>query len=244
MLPPFAGRAVAVASRSSLVPLAALVLACAPAQDSGAQQAASAPVAAAPGEWIDLQRAEAWRGYKSETLPAGWEFDSTSGELTRRRGGDIITQQQFSRFELELEWKVGPRGNSGVFYWANEGTGRIYENAPEMQILDNGGHRDGQNSLTSAGANYALNAPSVDVTRPVGEWNAVRIVARGDTVEHWLNGTQVVQYVAGSAEWTRLVRASKFNDWPSYGKSRTGHIGLQDHGDVVFFRAMRVRELP
>ncbi len=244
MLPPFAGRAVAVASRSSIVPLAALVLACAPAQDSVAQQAASAPVAASPGEWIDLQRAAAWRGYKSETLPAGWEFDSTNGELTRRRGGDIITRQQFSRFELELEWKVGPRGNSGVFYWANEGTGRIYENAPEMQILDNAGHGDGRNSLTSAGANYALHPPSSDLTRPVGEWNAVRIVARGDTVEQWMNGSKIVEYVAGSPEWTQLVRASKFNDWPSYGKSRTGHIGLQDHGDVVFFRRMRVRELP
>ncbi len=248
MLPPLAGRAVAAAARSSLAPLAALLLACAPA----AQQAVATPPAATraatpaatPGQWIDLQRAEAWRGYKSETLPAGWEFDASTKVLTRRSGGDIVTRQQFSRFELELEWKVGARGNSGVFYWATEGTRVIYENAPEMQILDNGGHRDGQNSLTSAGANYALNAPNHDMTRPVGEWNSARIVARGDTVEHWLNGMKVVEYVAGSAEWTRLVAASKFNDWPSYGKARTGHLGLQDHGDVVFFRGMRVRNIP
>lgn len=242
MLPPFAGRAVAAAARSSLAPMAALLLACAPAQDPVAQQAAASP--AARSEWIDLQRAEAWRGYKSETLPAGWEFDSTTRVLTRRRGGDIVTRQQFSRFELELEWKVGARGNSGVFYWATEGTRVIYENAPEMQILDNTGHGDGRNALTSAGANYGLNAPPRDLTRPVGEWNTARIVARGDTVEHWLNGTKAVEYVAGSPEWTRAVAASKFNAWPSYGKARTGHIGLQDHGDVVFFRGMRVRELP
>jgi hypothetical protein len=245
-LPSF-GRALRAVSRSALVPAGALLLACAPAQDSDAQtRSAAAPAAAAaqPGPWIDLQRADAWRGYRNERLPSGWEFDSTSGVLTRRGGGDIVTRQQFSRFEFEIEWKVGPRGNSGVFYWATEGTRVIYENAPEMQILDNTGHNDGRNTLTSAGANYALNAPVRDVTRPVGEWNAARIVARGDTVEHWLNGTKVVEYVAGSPEWTRLVAASKFNAWPAYGKARTGHIGLQDHGDVVSFRGMRVRVLP
>lgn len=221
--------------------------ACARAADAGSAAAAAAQTATAaqPGAWIDLQRADAWRGYKSETLPAGWEFDDATKVLTRTRGpGDIITKQQYGRFEFELEWRVGPRGNSGVFYWANEGTGRIYENAPEMQILDNTGHGDGRNALTSAGSNYALNAPVRDLTRPVGEWNAARIVARGDTVEHWLNGTKVVEYVAGSPEWTRLVASSKFNAWPTYGKSRRGHIGLQDHGDVVSFRNLRIRELP
>lgn len=207
-------------------------------------QTPAVPAVASAGEWIDLQRADAWRGYRSETLPAGWAFDAATGELTRRGGGDIVTRQQFSRFEFELEWKLGPRGNSGVFYWATEGTRVIYENAPEMQILDNAGHGDGRNALTSAGANYALNAPLRDVTRPVGDWNAARIVARGDTVEHWLNGTKVVEYVAGSPEWTRLVAASKFSAWPNYGKARRGHIGLQDHGDVVSFRRMRVRVLP
>lgn len=244
MLPPVLGRALRAATRSSLLPLVALLAACAPAQDTNAQSAAPAAAAATPGPWIDLQRADAWRGYRRDSLPQGWVFDAATGELTRRGRGDIITRQQFARFELELEWKLGPRGNSGVFYWATEGTGVIYENAPEMQILDNQGHGDGRNSLTSAGANYALNAPSADVTRPVGEWNAARIVARGDTVQHWLNGTKIVEYVAGSPEWTRLVAASKFNAWPSYGKARRGHIGLQDHGDVVSFRRMRIRELP
>ncbi|HRN52089.1 MAG TPA: DUF1080 domain-containing protein [Gemmatimonadaceae bacterium] len=241
MLPPTFGRASGATSRLPLAVLAALLFACAPAQDSDAQASAAAAQA---GEWIDLQRADAWRGYRSDTLPTGWVFDTTTRELTRRAGKDIITRQQFGSFELELEWKVGPRGNSGIFYWATEETGVIYENATEMQILDNGGHRDGGSPLTSAGANYALYAPVRDVTRPVGEWNAVRIVARGDTVEHWLNGTKVVEYVARSPEWQQLVDASKFRQWPSYGKASRGHIGLQDHGDVVSFRAMRIRELP
>ncbi|MBX3132033.1 MAG: DUF1080 domain-containing protein [Gemmatimonadaceae bacterium] len=240
MLPPAFSRSLAAASRSSLVVLAVLLAACAPVRSAGELASASA---AQPGVWIDLQRADAWRGYRSETLPEGWEFDDATKELTRRRGTDIITRQQFSRFELEVEWKVGPRGNSGIFYWATEDTRVIYENAPEMQILDNGGHRDGSTPATSAGANYALHAPVRDVTRPVGEWNAARVVARGDTVEHWLNGVKLLEYVAGSPEWQRLVADSKFNAWPSYGKARRGHIGLQDHGDVVSFRRMRVREL-
>jgi hypothetical protein len=242
MRPPALGRAIAAASRSSLLAVAAFLVACTPAQRSDAQAAAAASVQ--PGEWIDLQRADVWRGYRSETLPDGWDFDTATSVLTRRRGADIITRQQFASFELEIEWKVGPRGNSGIFYWATEETRVIYENATEMQVLDNGGHRDGGSPLTSAGANYALYAPIRDVTRPVGEWNQARIVARGDTVEHWLNGTKLLEYVAGSPEWTRLVTASKFNAWPQYGKARRGHIGLQDHGDVVEFRAMRIRELP
>lgn len=240
MRPPALGRAIAAASRASLLTLAAVALACVPARQPGAQSSAVTPT----GQWIDLQRPDAWRGYRSDTLPSGWDFDAATGVLTRNAGTDIVTRQQFARFELEVEWKVGPRGNSGIFYWATEGTRVIYENAPEMQILDNAGHRDGGSPLTSAGANYALNAPIRDVTRPVGEWNAARVVARGDTVEHWLNGVKLLEYVAGSAEWQRLVAASKFNDWPNYAKARRGHIGLQDHGDVVQFRRMRIRELP
>lgn len=199
---------------------------------------------AGPGEWISLQVAEAWRGYRSDALPGGWRFDAASGELTRESGpGDIITRRQFGDFELELEWKVGPRGNSGVFYRATEGTRRIYENAPEMQILDNTGHFDGRNTLTSAGANYALDAAVRDVTKPVGEWNHARIIARGARVEHWLNGVKVVEYEMWSDAWKAKVAASKFREWPAYGWADYGHIGLQDHGDVVSFRGMRIREL-
>jgi hypothetical protein len=204
----------------------------------------AAPTPAGVGAWIDLQQADAWRGYRRNDLPLGWEFDATSGELTRRRGGgDIITRAQFTDFELELEWKVGARGNSGVFYRANEGTRVIYENAPEMQVLDNTAHADGRNALTSAGANYGLDAPVRDVTRPVGEWNRARIVARGARVEHWLNDVKVVEYDAWTDAWSAKVAASKFAAWPTYGLGRRGHVGLQDHGDVVSFRSIRIREI-
>jgi hypothetical protein len=198
------------------------------------------------GGWLNLlvDPAVQWRGYRQDSLPGGWRFDPATRELTRAAAaGDLITRAQWSDFELELEWKVGPRGNSGIFYRANEGTTRIYENAPEYQILDNTGHPDGRNSGTSAGANYALHAPAADVTRPVGEWNEARIVAVGAHVEHWLNGVKVVEYEMGSADWAARVQASKFAQWPTYGLATRGHIGLQDHGDVVSFRNIRIREL-
>jgi hypothetical protein len=109
-----------------------------------------------------------------------------------------------------------------------------------MQVLDNAGHPDGRSPLTSAGSNYALHAPSIDATRPVGEWNEARIVRRGNRIAQWLNGTRVVEYELGTAEWRALVDGSKFAEWPDYGVHSEGHIGLQDHGNPVWFRNLRI----
>jgi len=146
---------------------------------------AQLPAGVNAGPWQDLLAGGAdrhWREYRQETLPSGWQYDAATNVLTRQSGKDIVTRSQYGDFELELEWKVGPKGNSGIFYRATESTGVIYENATEMQVLDNAGHRDGGSPLTSAGANYALYAPVRDVSRPAGEWNRVRIVAVGPHV--------------------------------------------------------------
>lgn len=229
----------------AFVALLTLLAACATGSalpGAGAARADGLAVSSAP--WIDLSSIDAWRGYRSNDLPAGWQFDSVTRALTRSdAGGDIVTRAQFTDFELELEWKISPRGNSGVFFRANEGTSRIYENAAEMQVLDNAGHPDGRNALTSAGSNFALHAVLRDATRALGEWNSVRLVARGSHVEHWLNGVKVVEYELWSDDWKAKVAASKFAEWPTYGLARRGHIGLQDHGNVVSFRQIRVREI-
>lgn len=183
-----------------------------------------------------------WRGYNRADLPDGWGV--ANGTLARLGpGGDIITESQFGDFELSLEWKVDVGGNSGVFYRAEEGQEWIYHSAPEMQILDDANHRDGLDPLTSAGANYGLHPAPRGVVRPAGEWNEARIVADGDRVEHWLNGVKVVEYVLGSQDWEERVAASKFAAWPAYGRARRGHIGLQDHGDPVWFRNVKVRSI-
>ncbi|MBI4476142.1 MAG: DUF1080 domain-containing protein [Acidobacteria bacterium] len=191
---------------------------------------------------FDGQSTAGWRGFKSEMAPDGWT--AVDGLLTRvGRGGDLLTIEEFGDFELRLDWKIEKGGNSGIFYRGVEDSEAIYWSAPEMQILDNGGHRDGKNSATSAGSNYALHAPVRDVTKPIGEWNEVRIVAKGAHVEHWMNGVKLLEYELWSPEWEALVKASKFKEHPGYGRAKKGHIGLQDHGNPIWFRNIKIRPL-
>jgi 3-keto-disaccharide hydrolase len=191
---------------------------------------------------FDGETLEGWRGYYSEGIPDGWR--AQEGMLERfSGGGDIMTAQEFTNFELTLDWRVEEGGNSGIFYLAATGSENIFRVAPEMQVLDDAGHHDGQNPLTSAGANYGLHPAPRGVVNPAGEWNSIRIKVENEQVEHWMNGQMIVEYVIGSPEWSELVANSKFDEWPEYGTARTGHIGLQDHGDPVWYRNIKVREI-
>lgn len=193
---------------------------------------------------FDGSSLDAWRGYRQPVLPAGWQAIEGSLVLTAAGAGDIITREQFRNFDLRLEWKVAPGGNSGIFYRATEEGNYIWQSASEMQVLDDERHADGQSQLTSAGSNFALYPVPRGVLRPAGEWNSVRLLVNESHVEHWLNGVKVVEYELGSAEWETRVRASKFATMPLYGRAPRGHIGLQDHGDRVEFRNIRIRVLP
>lgn len=186
-----------------------------------------------------------WRGFKREDMPDGWAVEDGVLHCRGGDGGDIVTEEQFADFELALDWKISTSGNSGIFFHVAEGEyDAVWRTGPELQILDNAGHADGGNSLTSAGSNYALHAPAADVTRPVGEWNSSRIVVDGPHVEHWLNGVKQCEYELWSDEWRALVADSKFAAMPDYGMMKTGHIALQDHGNAVWFRNIRIRTLP
>ena len=191
---------------------------------------------------FDGRTTNGWRGYLRDEMPDGWQ--AVDGALTRvGRASDIITTETYGSFELSLEWKVGPGGNSGVFYRAIEGPRSIYMGAPEMQVLDDAGHQDGLSPLTSAGANFGLHPAARGVVRPAGEWNAARIIVDGNHVEHWLNGVKLVDYEFGSPDWIKRVANSKFVEWPEYGTATEGHIGLQDHGDWAAFRNIKIRRL-
>jgi len=191
---------------------------------------------------FDGETLDGWRGYNMPGLPGSWAVED--GTLTRvAGGGDLITEQPYEDFELAFEWRVASGGNSGVFYRVAEGQEFAYFSAPEYQVLDDASHVDGRSPVTSAGSNYALNPAPRGVVRPAGAWNSGRIVVRGNHVEHWLNGTQVVAYELHSEEWKALVAASKFAAWPAYGMAPRGHIGLQDHGDRVWYRNLKLRVL-
>lgn len=192
-----------------------------------------------------------WRSYGEAAPRPQWVVEDgaikldVSDDETEMTGGDLITEQQFENFELELEWKISDGGNSGIFFGVREIPGQTvaYLTGVEMQVLDNGGHPDGASPLTGAGACYALYGSPPNVTRPVGEWNAVRLVVEDGRVEQWLNGEKIVEYDMNSADWADRVQASKFADWEHFGRYRRGHIALQDHTDPVWFRNIRVREL-
>tara|TARA_R110002126_G_scaffold27665_14_gene92854 strand:+ start:11159 stop:15043 length:3885 start_codon:yes stop_codon:yes gene_type:complete len=192
---------------------------------------------------FDGSNLDAWKGFNKGNVPNSWRNENGLLRfLPGGEGGDIATKDQFASFELRLDWRVSQGGNSGIMYHSTEDHTYPWETAPEMQILDNARHPDGQNPMTSAGANYALHAPTVDASRPAGQWNSIRLVVRDDHVEHWLNGQKVVDYTLWNDEWTVLVSKSKFASMPDYGMRKTGHIVLQDHGDVVEFRSIRIRE--
>ena len=183
-----------------------------------------------------------WKGYRREDVPGGWTVQGDALAFTPGvEAGDLMTVDQYGDFELVFEWKVLEGGNSGVFYRATEAERSPYWTGPEYQVLDNERHADGANPETSAGSNYALHAPAEDVTRPAGEWNRARIVAKGADVEHWMNGVRLLTYELWSDEWRETVMRSKFSEWPGYGMAPRGHIGLQDHGDPVWYRNVKIR---
>jgi hypothetical protein len=192
---------------------------------------------------FDGQTTAGWRNYNKQNI-AGWVVQD--GALTRTdAGGDIITNDEFANFELSIDWKIEPGGNSGIFYRASEEKDdEIYWNAVEMQVLDDAKHPDGQNPLQSAGAAYDLYPAPRGHVHPGGEWNSARLIVNGNHVEHWLNGFKMVEYELGSRDWDSKVAASKFKPHAKFGKNTKGHIGLQDHGNVVAFRNIKIRTLP
>lgn len=189
-----------------------------------------------------------WSGFQQAAIPGAWRVENGTlfvkkwnrGNPTNDRG-DLRTVDEFDAFELRLQWAATPASNSGIFFFAKEGVAEaIYEGAPELQILDDAGHEDGLEPSHRAGGLYDLWAPRCNALRPVGEYNDVRLIVRKDRVEHWLNGYQVLSYQLDTPEWRERIAHSKFRDMSQFGVARRGHIALQDHGDVIRFRNIRI----
>lgn len=215
-------------------------------------------------EWIllfDGKTFSGWRGLGREGIPEGhWIIEDgtikkvPSGEVPLQEdgqplaGGDIMTTRSFENFELYLEWKIIPGGNSGIKYNVSEEMSTSYppESAAlgfEYQILDDEKHPDAKiGANRTAAALYDLIAPEGKTLKPVGEFNAARIIFRGNHGEHWLNGVKVLEYELETPQMEELLAASKYRSIPDFAKKRKGHIVLQDHTDTVWFRNIKIRE--
>ncbi|HKK62103.1 MAG TPA: DUF1080 domain-containing protein [Bacteroidales bacterium] len=215
--------------------------------------------------WVllfDGETMEHWRGYCKDVVPGAWSIDegaihiegSGKGEAGAEDGGDIITLEKYQNFELSLEWKVSEGGNSGIFYLAQEKCGNdsvpgqpIYKSSPEMQILDNERHPDaklGEDGNRQAGSLYDLIPAKPQNANPAGEWNKVLLTVYKGTVIHNQNGENVVEYHLWTDDWKAMCADSKFSEWEDFiNTAEKGYIGLQDHGDDVWFRNIKIREL-
>ncbi len=210
--------------------------------------AALAPPAPAPkpGRWqplFDGKTTAGWRGWQQKTMPAGWKV--VDGALTRvDKAGDIVSLREVAGFGLAAEWEIGPKANSGTSYRVAEHPDdpSRWRAAPEYQNTDDRGYPEPLKATQKTAANYDLQPPGVDATKPAGEWNRTRILVNGAHVEHWLNGKQIVAYDFWTDAWKGLVAQSKFKDHPHYGMAKRGAIGIQDHGDWIAFSRIRVRE--
>ncbi len=199
-------------------------------------------------EWevlFDGSSLDKWRNFKSESLNPQWQIEDGTLTLTEKGGGDIVTKDEYEDFEFEMDWKISEGGNSGLFFHISEADTleRPWHSGPEYQLLDNERHPDAQYPNHRAGDNYDMQAVSKETVKPAGEWNNTRLIVNNGHVEHWLNGEKVVEYELGSQAWEDSLAQSKFDKFPMYGRAGKGHIGLQDHGDQVWFRDIKIKEL-
>jgi len=198
---------------------------------------------------------DGWRQCNGDAMPINWEIEDNAmkvytGEGKKEgqgAGGDILyAPKKFKNFELSIDWKSSPRGNSGIFYYVQEVPGKaIYFAAPEVQVLDNKDATDNKIDSHLAGSLYDMIAADPNTINPAGEWNTVLIKVKDGNVTHSMNGTEVVSYTLWTPEWDDLVKNSKFKNFQGFtdGIAKEGYIGLQDHGYTIWFRNIKIREL-
>lgn len=205
----------------------------------------------AKGGWqvlFDGKTTKGWHTYGKNNVGPRWKI--ADGALfidnSVKEGGDIVTDEEFENFDLKLEWKISANGNSGIIFNIKEDAEKYketYKTGPEIQVLDNDGHPDGKIIKHRAGDLYDLIKSSSEPVKPVGEWNAVEIISNKGKLQIFLNGTNVVTTTMWDDNWKQLIANSKFKDMPDFGTFKKGKIALQDHGNAVWYRNIKIKKL-
>ena len=201
--------------------------------------------------WKDLfdgKTTKGWHSYGKTQADAQWEVKDGALHLDKSKGGsgDLVTEGVYGNFDLKLEWKISPKGNSGILFYVQENPSKYeeaYYTGPEMQVLDNDGHPDGKIHKHRAGDLYDLVPCSKETVKPVGQWNEVEIISNNGSLKLFLNGVNVVSTTLWDDAWKKLVAGSKFKQWPDFGTFKSGKIDLQDHGNEVWYRNIKIKEL-
>ncbi|VUD69301.1 hypothetical protein TDB9533_04668 [Thalassocella blandensis] len=233
--------------RSVVVILSSILLACASGQASNNNTSdSSAAKVVETSDWVTLfdgSSMQAWTNLEGGPVGKKWQVVNKELVLTGEGGGDILTKESYENFELVLDWKISAKGNSGIFYRVADGAGIAWMSGLEYQILDDQNHPGLSRQSHSAGSVFDVIPPNAKVINPPLTYNTTRIVVKNNYVEHWLNGVKVVAFDIGSDVWTKQVSASKFANAEKFAKTQSGRIGLQDHGNKVWFKNIKIREL-
>ncbi len=197
---------------------------------------------------FDGKSLDKWRDFKKSNIESGWIVDN--GKLVALgkgadTNGDIITKEEFSNFDLKLEWNISKGGNSGIFYGVQEGGFEIaYQSGPEYQLIDDINFPEKLEEWQKCGADYAMYpANNKKKLKEIGEWNSSEIIVKDSLVQYWLNDEKIVEFKRWTQDWKRRVSEGKWKDYPSYGIFKEGHIGLQDHGYKISFRDIKIKKL-
>jgi Domain of Unknown Function (DUF1080) len=206
--------------------------------------------------WVALfdgKTTTGWHSYGKTTIGDAWKIadgaiylDTTKKEGWQTTGGDIVTAEEYENFDLKLEWKIAPNGNSGIIFYVNEDTAKYkyaWQTGPEMQVLDNAGHSDSKIIKHRAGDLYDLISCSKETVKPAGEWNEVEIISNNGKLDFYLNGTNVVSTTMWDDNWKKMIAGSKFKEMPGFGTYKKGKIALQDHGNMVWYRNIRIKKM-